>query len=130
MTVSTDIYQEWVDGYATPIEALRVLCIELGEVESDLQPLQEQRERLRSQLSDVLARIDGQKYTLKGFGTLAIGGPTITKKYDTHLVDMLVNELTETGYEEIARKLARCKGKSMRAGGLRIEREKDKPTPR
>lgn len=124
MTATASVYQEWVDGYVTPMQAIRSLCMELGEVESDLAPLQEQREQLRVQIGEVLARVGEPKVTIKGFGALSLTGPSITQKYDTRMIDAIIDELTEAGNTELAQKLAACKGKSMRAGGLRIERER------
>lgn len=118
------VYEEYQEGLLTPVQALRALVSDLAETESELAPLQEQRESLRAQISEVLARVDGEQYTIKGYGTLKLTNPSVTQKYDTHLIDMLVNQLAEDGYEEIARQIAACKGKSMRAGGLRIEKEK------
>jgi hypothetical protein len=123
MIETRDTYQAWQDGYATPLEALRALCMDLGEVESELDPLTAQRETLRNQISEVLARIDGEKAEVKGFGTLRLTQASITKGYDKAKIQALINELVED-YPEIAARLVACETQTMRSGGLRIEREK------
>lgn len=123
-----DIYARWKDGDTGPMEALRALCSDLGEVESDIKPLEAQRDRLRDKIGDIVARQDGQRVEVRGFGRLMITAPGITEGYDGKALDALVAELRDDGNEAMAERILALKGKKMRAGGLRIEREKPRAT--
>lgn len=122
MTIPT-LYEEYVNGTVSPVQALRSLCMALGEVESELQPLTVERELLRQQIGDIVAQFTDQKAMVRGFGLVRITAPALTEKYDTKQVDKLVTWLTDEGHTDIAESLAACKAKGMRSGGLRIERE-------
>lgn len=115
-----ELLARYEDGYATPYETLRALCMELGEVESDLEPLQAQRERLRTEIGNVLARI-GDKAEIKGFGKLSITAPSVSTGYDAKALRALVATWGDT---EQARQVQACEKQTVRAGALRIEREK------
>lgn len=116
-------YEQYVDGFMSPMQALRALVMELGEVESELAPLEEQRAQLREQISDVVSRLDGQRAEIKGFGRVLITSPSVSEAYDTKALDALLGRLRDEGRHEEADVLLACKGKRMRSGGLRIERE-------
>ena len=116
----------WEAGDATDQEALRALALQLGEVESDLEPLQREREYLREQLGRIVARLPGQKGEVRGFGTLAITGGGETTSYDAKALDGLMAKLLANGYGEIAEELAAARKTSQRAASLRITREKAK----
>ena len=122
--VESPMYTAWQDGDATPMEALRNLCMDLGEIESELDPLTAQRETVRNQISEVLARVDGEKAEIKGFGVVRLTQASITKGYDKAKIQALINALIED-YPDIAARLVACETQTMRAGGLRIEREKN-----
>lgn len=119
-------FTEWEEGNLSAYRALRALCMDLGEVESELAPLQKQRDDTRNQIGDILLTQDNYKAEIKDFGRLMITAPSISAKYDTKAVDALVSWLVDAGYTDIAERLAACKIKSMRAGGLRIERERER----
>lgn len=115
-----ELLARYEDGFATPYETLRALCMELGEVESELDPLQQQRERLRNEIGNVLARI-GDKAEIKGFGKLSITAPSVSTGYDAKALRALVDSWGDT---EAARQVQACEKQTVRVGGLRIEREK------
>lgn len=121
--IERNTYWAWQEGDLTPTEALRALCMDLGELESELEPLETERGTLRSQISEVLTQIDGEKAEIKGFGVVRLTQASITKGYDKAKVQALINELIED-YPDIAARLVACETQTMRSGGLRIEREK------
>lgn len=123
-SISHASYVQWQEGDLTPFATLRALCLELGEVESELAPLERQREQLRTQISDVLGRLDGQKAKIAGFGTVAILEGSLVENYNKPALNALVNDLLDEGNEAAAVRIRACCSRSWRKGGLRIEREK------
>lgn len=124
LLVPQNVYAAYLDGDATPYEALRSLCMDLGEVESELKPLEQQRDVLRERISGLVDKLGG-KAEVAGFGKLQITSPSITTGFDKAQLTALIDELI-ADYPDIAQRLVACKTKSARAGGLRIEREKTK----
>lgn len=116
-------YWAWQEGDLTAMEALRALCMTLGEVESELEPFEAERGTLRSQISEIVAAVPGEKAEIKGFGVVRLTQASVTKGFDKEKIQALINELVED-YPDIAARLVACETKSMRAGSLRIEREK------
>jgi hypothetical protein len=117
-----DPYLQWAEGFLTPHQALRALCSELGEVESEIEPLTKQREALRGRIAEIVSRQDGP-VEIKGFGVVRITAPGVTKGYDKEAVKALILEWADD-FPEFAERLSACEKQTMRAGGLRIEREK------
>ena len=120
--VRQNMYAAWLDGDATDIEVLRSLCSDYEEIEASYKDFEGLRNQTRDQLSHVVEKLDG-KVKVKGFGVLPLTAPTITEGYDKKLIRDLIMDLI-TDYPDIAARIAACVTKSMRAGGLRIEREK------
>lgn len=120
--ISGAAYDDWKEGLIGPEAALRTLCVELGETESDLDPLQKEREQLRAHISEIVDRLGG-KADVQGFGKLEITSPVKTGRYDTKQLDALVRTLLDE-YPHIARSITACRAESARAGSLRITREK------
>lgn len=116
-------FAEWEVGTVTDVQALHTLTSDLGEVESELAPLEAQRSALRDQIARIVAHA-GNKVELTGFGTLVITQPGITTSYDAKALDALVIRLMGDGYGPIAEQIAQCRRESARAGSLRITREK------
>lgn len=115
---------DWENGDLTDLEALRVLCSDLGEVESSIEPLARERDAIRDVLSRIVSRLDGQKAEVKGFGALAITGGGETVSYDAKACDALVAKLAANGYAGIAEELAQARRTSRRSSSLRITRER------
>jgi len=120
--VRQNIYGAWLDGDVTAMEALRSLCSDYEEIEASYKDFESLRNVTRDQLSNVLEKLDG-KAEVKGFGKLSLTAPTVTEGYDKAKIRELIMELI-ADYPDIAARLSACATKSMRAGGLRIEREK------
>lgn len=120
--VRQNIYAAYLDGDASAMEALRSLCSDYEEVEQSYKDFEGIRNQLREQIGNVLLKLDG-KATIKGFGTLTLTDPVITKGYDKAKIQALINELVGD-YPDIAARIVACETKSARAGSLRIEREK------
>jgi len=120
--VRQNIYAAWLDGDVTAMEALRSLCSDYEEIEQSYKDYEGLRNQTRDQMSNVVEKIGG-KVEVKGFGVLTVTQASITEGYDKKLIRDLIMDLV-TDYPDIAARLAGCATKSMRAGGLRIEREK------
>lgn len=125
MTRTDDIaFTQWERGDLSDEQALRALCSELGEVESELEPLKREQQELRERISHVLGRL-GDKTEIPGFGRLEITAPAVIVSYDRQSLDRLVIHLTQDGYGPIAQQIAACRTESQRAGSLRITRSKE-----
>jgi hypothetical protein len=116
------IYESWKDGHETPIAAIRALCMQLGEVESELDASTQEREELRNYISDIVSRLDGP-ITIRGIGKLLIRAPSITKGYDKTAIKTLI-ERWSVEFPERAEELAACEKQTSRSGALVIEWEK------
>ncbi len=122
--VRQNTYGAFLDGDVTAMEALRALCDDYEEIEQSYKDFEKIREATRDQIGNVLVKLDG-KATVAGFGTLTLSEPVVVKGFDKAKIQALINDLVEA-HPEIAARLVACETKSMRAGGLRIEREKAK----
>jgi hypothetical protein len=121
--VRQNIYAAWLDGDVTAMEALRSLCADYEELDATYKDFEGLREQTREQISNVLARY-GDKAEIKGFGVLTLTAPSTVISFDKQKMAALMNELVDEGEEPIADRIAACRTKSARSGGLRIEREK------
>ncbi len=117
------IFDDWRDGTISDIEALHAIASDLGEIESQLAPLEAERQSLRDQLSQIVSRL-GDRASVAGFGKLEITPASVTKSYDKKQIQALVLELVAEGNAEVAQRIALCEKESFRAGSLRITREK------
>jgi hypothetical protein len=124
--MSNPTIEYWEAGELTDLEALRALCSDLGEVESSLEPLSREREQLRDVLSRIVARLDGQKAEVRGFGQLAITGGGEVVSYDAKMLDALTAELLQLGDAHTASRIAAARKTSRRSSSLRVTREKAK----
>lgn len=120
--VRQNVYAAWQDGDATDMEALRSLCHDYEELDSAYKDYESMRGTVRDQLSQIVEKLGG-KVEIKGFGLLTVTSATVTEGYDKKLIRDLIMDLV-ADYPDIAARLSACSTKSMRAGGLRIEREK------
>jgi hypothetical protein len=123
--MTADILAAYADGDATDLEALRALSMQLGEVESDLEPLEAERKALRAQIEPIVLRLGG-KASAAGFAH-TITAPALTVNYDARLLDTIMAELMATGDVElmsIGARLAQARKTATRAGSLRISKEK------
>lgn len=121
----SSIYEQWRDGDISDEQAARALALELGEVESELAPLNAQRETLRNELSHIVGKLGG-KHAIPGFGELVNTAPSVTTSYDAKRVSDLIVALVAEGQSAWAERLAACQKQSSRAGSLRITREKQR----
>lgn len=120
--VRQNVYAAWQDGDVSAMEALRSLCADYEEADGCYKDFERIREGIREQIGNVLAHLDNDA-TVPGFGRLLITEPSITVGYDKAQIRALMDELAES-HPELAERLSACQTRSMRAGGLRIEREK------
>jgi hypothetical protein len=116
-------YDNWKAGDVGPFEALRSVVSDLGEVESQLEPLQNEREQLRAQASELVDAAGG-KVEMAGFGKLEITPAIRATSYDKRKLDELVMWLVDHDQSGIAQRITACRTESARAGSLRVTREK------
>lgn len=119
----SNAFAKWELGDLTNEQALNALCSELGEVESEIEPLKREQQDLRDKISQVLDRAGG-KAEVAGFGRIEITAPAIVTGYDRQKLDDLIVTLAAEGHSKTAQQIARCRTQSQRAGSLRITREK------
>lgn len=117
------MFDEWEAGNLSDVQAARALASDYGELEDELMPLLRQRDELRDQLSRVVAHMGG-KAEIPGFGMMQMAAPSITNSYDAKALDNLVLSLIADGCTDVAESITACRRQSMRAGSLRITREK------
>ncbi len=122
--VRQNIYAAFLDGEATAMEALRSLCSDYEEIESSYKDFERIRESVREQIGNVLLKLDGSRAIVDGFGVLMLTSPSVTVSYDKAKIRDLICALIEEDNEAMAERIEACQAKSMRAGGLRIERER------
>lgn len=120
----SDIFDQWKDGNLTDLQAIRALCSNLGEIESELAPLEAEKQATRDKIAIIIDKIGTTE--IAGFGKLEMTSPTVTKSYSKDKIDELIERLCEEGYWPIAQRIRQCRTESPRAGGLRITREKSK----
>lgn len=116
-------YDQWRDGAMSDEQAARALAIDLGEVESELAPLNGQRETLRNELSHIVGKL-GDKHVIPGFGRLENTAPSVVYAFDKEGINRIIKDLIAEGLHGWAERLQACEKKSSRAGSLRITREK------
>jgi hypothetical protein len=120
-----NVFEQWQAGDISPYQALYALTSDLAEVESELEPLQQQREELRNAISHIVGTI-GDKAEISGFGRLEITAATKSVSYDRKAVQAVINDLLALGETEIAQRLVLCQRETSRAGSLRITRVKER----
>lgn len=116
------IFDDWRNGLISGADACRALCHDLGEVESQIAPLEQERAMLREQISYILDKLGG-KASVPGFGSLELTAPAVVRGYDKKRLDALLIDLAAEAPEIVAR-LAQCRTENARAGALRITRER------
>jgi hypothetical protein len=124
MTLRQNVYAAWKDGDVVAIEALRSLCADYEELDSTYRDFEKMREHTRAQMSEVVATLEGEKIDIPGFGSVRLTQATTTQRYDAGKLDELATHLAMCGLSGIADRILECKEMGMRAGSLRIEREK------
>lgn len=121
-TTADDIFATW-ENDGDDMRAASALAMELGEVESALEPLKEEREHIRALLSHIVAK-RGEKVTIAGFGVLEVTAPSVVRSYEKAALDQLIIQLLEEGDIDIVQRIVACRRESARAGGLRVTMEK------
>lgn len=115
------IFSDWQSGALGDREALRALLSDLGEVESQIAPLEAEKSELRAQISEVLARLGGRAEA-DGL-RLTLTAPSVVPRYDAKELDHIVKYLQAQGEDAIANLLLSARKESERAGMLRIAKE-------
>jgi uncharacterized protein involved in exopolysaccharide biosynthesis len=126
MPTST-IFNDWRSGMISAREALRRLLSDLGEVDSQIAPLEAERSELRAQISEVLSELGGRAEA-DGY-RLMITSPSVVPRYDAKELDQLVLRLRQQGQGEIADQILGARKESARSGQLRITPPGDRRKP-
>ncbi len=121
--MASTIFSDWQAGAIGDREALRALLSDLGEVDSQIAPLEAERAELRAQISEVLAQLGGRAEA-DGF-RLLLTAPSIVPRYDAKELDQLVLRLRQQGLGEVADQILAARKESVRAGMLRITPPKE-----
>ncbi len=95
---------------------------ELGQVERQLTPLEEERRRIWTKLSLIVEELGG-KVKVEGVGRLAGSKASCCVNDDRKEVDALILTLINHGHEHFADALRVCKRESVRPGTVRVLRE-------
>ena len=119
----SDIYSEWQAGGLSHREALRRLLSDLGEVESQIAPLEAERAQLRAQISEVLSHLGGRAEA-DGF-RLILTAPAIVPRYDAKELDALVVRLRDQGLGHVADEILAARKETARSGMLQIRKEEN-----
>ncbi len=106
----------------TTTDRLHALCAELNAVKSQIAPLHAERDRIRADLSVVIADMGG-KVKLDGFGRLEVSQASLHVSYDRKQIEHAILKLLDAGQYHIADALRSCKKESARPGTLRVMRE-------
>ncbi len=114
---------DWHDGNVEDGLALRVLCQDLGEEASNIEPGKARIEELRAQISVVLEHMGGHAQVY-GFGELDITSPSVSQRYEKKMLDTLCDDLRDEGLHSIADRIECCQVQTGKSGGLRITRER------
>lgn len=122
--VRQNTYGAWLDGDVTAYEALRALCSDYEELDATYRDFEKMRDQTRAQISEVVSRMDGEKAEVKGFGTVRLTQASTVARWKGDELDRLATELAAVGLQGVADRILACKEMTMRAGSLRIEREK------
>ncbi len=106
----------------TTTDRLHTLCAELNTVESQIAPLHAERDRIRAELS-LLVATQGNKIKLDGFGRLEVSQASIHVSYDRKQIEHVILKLVDAGQYHVADALRSCKKESARPGVLRVMRD-------
>ena len=107
-------------------QQILALYSDLQEVDSEIARHTQERDRLRQELSILVAEMDGQKHVIPGVARMELTAPSVSKSYDRGAVDALVQKLITADKWEIAQQLIACQKESHGAGSLRITAERKK----
>lgn len=116
------IIDDYDNGRITSTQALRALCNDLGECADEQITLDTQHKQLRAAIERIVLKEGTTE--VQGFGRLMMVAPSTTNKYDVKRLDALVLTLMQVGEHDIAAQIAECRTEGVRAGYLKIDREK------
>ena len=119
------LYDPTIDmDEAAARDRARALLSDLAEVESELKPLERQREHLRQRLADILEELDEGAVTLPGYGSARLVEAAVVPRWDAEALGRLCAYLEDRGDDALAEMIRACRVETIRAGGLRVERER------
>jgi hypothetical protein len=102
------------------------LLSDRAEALAEIAVLQAEVARLEERISLLVAQADGP-LKIAGYGSLVIGAPSKIERFDPDALRELIQSLRETGQGDLADEIVACKKITVRAGGLRITPERQKP---
>lgn len=116
-----DTFALWEEGEITDREALRAIWVDLREIEDQVAALEAERQRLREQIGQIVARTG--PVTIQGLGSAQLTSPSLVVSYDRERLDQLVAALAAR-LPEVAAEISACRREQQRSGTLRITAER------
>ena len=120
-------FEAWKAGESQAHQTVTYLVSDLEEIEQIIGDFEAIKAKLRDELSQVIATMDGQQYQTSSGYKLALTAPSTTTSYDRKALDELVIELAgneDDDLRAIASRISLARRWSERAGTLRIEKPK------
>lgn len=106
---------------------IKELCLELGEIESEIElatsRLKFQRDTIRKEIEEILLVTSYDSAKIPGFGSVNIIAPSVAVSYDKTMLDKLIAVLRQSGDAAIADDIEACRKFSPREGNLRITKD-------
>lgn len=121
--VHTDgMYRAWQLQEVSSAAALAAFTDAYARLDDQITALEQQRDALRVPISEIVAHIGGT-VTVPDFGHVSITAPAVSSAYNKADLDALVAEL-DAVQPEIAKEIRGCLRTTMKAGSLRISRQR------
>jgi len=129
MTTDTDHdilehFQAWAEGDIDAATALRGFADELRAIDAVTEPLEVRRATVR-RLCEEIVQQAGEKIVVSGYGEFAFAPASVSQTYDRKQLETLLHDLIASGEGDWAQRLEACRKETMRAGGLRIIKERE-----
>lgn len=119
-----DTIRQWEAGELTDVQALHALASDLGEIDSELAPLEQAKKAARNAIEAIVMRLGG-KAAAAGYEMQVTQGSTRVS-FDTRKCEALLAKLIANGLLDAAEDLAAARVESHVSGSLRITKERKK----
>jgi hypothetical protein len=103
------------------LQSIYALCSDLAEIQSQIDTLEQEKQKLRNALSTLLASFE-QPLEFAGVARVELAPAIKIVSYDRNRLDLIVLQLHKAGQHEIASQIEACRRTQQRAGGLRMTR--------
>lgn len=118
--MTKNVYNDFEMGDLQPHQITAHLLNELGEIASEIAPLEAEERKIREQLSHVVVRHGTQ---VVGDTRVLITSPSVSYSYDTKKLDEYLLSIA-ADYPEIVAAISRYRKFTERSGSLQIRKEK------